>query len=78
MGLCIEFVFEDGSNFDVSLCYRSFSGSVMCLDDMKRWGFKDYEGEYTGPALNFLIDCLFRAGYLLEPFEVAPVKAVFC
>jgi len=66
MGLCIELHFADGTIEDVHMCYSSFSGRVMTLEDMEEYGFTDHDGEYTGRALEFLIERLEESGYLAK------------
>jgi len=58
MGLDIEFHFNDGSTYNVHMCYSSFSRRVMSLEDMISWGFTDHDGCYTGNRLDFLISRL--------------------
>ena len=78
MGLCIDFYFADGRKDYVSMCYSSFSNTVMDPDDMLEWGFSDWEGQYMGEALNFLVERLVASGYLEKKFDPMPLIAVFC
>lgn len=78
MGLSICFYFKEGKDDTVNMCYSSFSEKVMDLEEMIKWGFTDHDGQYTGPALEFLIDRLVAAGYLKEKYDPMPIKAVFC
>jgi hypothetical protein len=78
MGLGIVFYFQDGKRESVCMCYSSFSTRVMDLDDMIRWGFTDHDGEYTGAALEFLVERLVASGYLEKKYDPMPTVAVFC
>jgi len=76
MGLCIDFYFADGTKDYVSMRYMDFW--VMDYDEMLEWGFSDYEGQYMGEALNFLVERLVASGYLEEKFDPMPLIAIFC
>ena len=78
MALGIVFYFANGKREEVNMCYSSFSETVMCLDDMKKYGFTDYDGHYVGEALNFLVNRLVASNYLQEKYDPMPILAVFC
>lgn len=77
MGLAIIFYFVDGSYHCVSMCYSSFSGKVMQPFEMRKFGFSDHSGVYTGIQLEFLIFRLLESGYLKENFTSQPIRAEF-
>ena len=77
MGLSICFYFKEDRDDTVNMCYSSFSEKVMNLEEMIKWGFTDYDGQYTGSALEFLVDRLVAAGYLQEKYDPMPIIAVF-